>query len=345
MPGPIRMLAGGILAGALSLAGSPGLGAQSIEGRVVESWTAQPVSGAVVVVIGTTHEGVTDPSGRFAFGGVPGGRYDLLVQHTGYHTVVRTVDVPAEGLSDLVISVPVRVIPLEGIRAEVITPLERRRRAWGTAHHMYVTREDLDEYELRGALHAGDALRLHKPTAVHIVEAGITSRSGPGVCIMSTRARTRRTSSKPGGGGCAPVFLDGIRVTGAGASALLYDLPLSDIEAIEFLPPADAIIRFGHAGSAGAVLITMRRGGRRLEPVQPLSTWARQGPRRSDYLAVGATAGFAASFGAQIVGSLVSRGGDQICQGGCAADLARLLGVVAVGIGVGELVWRMGPGG
>ena len=331
------------LAGALVMASTPHLAAQRIEGRVVDSWRSEPVSGAVVVLAGTSHAVTTGRSGEFVIRDIPVGSYELLVQHPGYHTVTRTVDVPPAGVSGLLIPVPVRVIQLDSVRAVVVRPLARARRARGTAHHVYVTREELDSYELRGARHAGDALRLHSPTAVRIVEHGITrSRYGPGVCIVSTRAATRRTPSSPGGGGCAAVFIDGIRVPW-GADMILHDLPLGDIQAIEFLPPADAAVRFGHAGSAGAVLITTRRGRPQLEPAQP-TAWAPAGPRHGHYLVAGAAAGLAASFGIVAVRSLASPGADEFCRGSCVRAFGQLMGGVAVGIGLGELLWRIGLG-
>jgi hypothetical protein len=44
---------------------------------------------------------------------------------------------------------------------------------------------------------------------------------------------------------------------------LLASLSLSDIEAIEFLPPMDAMTRLGHAGQNGALLVTTRMGADR----------------------------------------------------------------------------------
>lgn len=332
-----------MLAGTLVMASTAHLAAQVIEGRVIGSWRSQPVRGAVVILAGTSHAVTTGRSGEFVIRDVPTGSYELLVQHPGYHSVTLTVNVPPAGVSGLLISVPVRAIPLDSVRAVVVHPLARARRARGTAHHVYVTREELDAYELRSARHAADALRLHSPTAVQIVEHGITrSRYGPGVCIVSTRAAARRTPSSPGGGGCAAVFIDGIRVPW-GSDMILHDLPLSDIQAIEFLPPADAAVRFGHAGSAGAVLITTRRGRPGLEPVQP-TTPPPAGPRHGHYLVAGATAGLAASLGVLAVRSLASPGADEFCRGECGRAFGRLLGGVAVGIGVGELLWRIGLG-
>lgn len=345
MPGFRRLCTGSVLVGVLLVCPSA-LSAQSIEGRVVGSWAGQPVRGAVMVLTGTAHQVITDSSGRFFVDSLAVGRYELLVQHPGYRTVVRTVDVPPDGLSDLVITLPLRVIALDPIRAEVISPLERRRRSWGTAHHVYVTRQELDAYERRGALHVGDALRLHAPTAVRIVEYGITrARYGPGVCIVSKRAATRRTPENPGGG-CAAVFIDGLRISGA--DMLLHGLPLNEIEAVEFLPPMDAIMRLGHAGSAGAVLITTRRGGpvagRPLQPVEPLTPLSPEGTGHSGYLAAGATAGFVAAFGVRY-GYGLFRPGAESCNADCGFDLLQLFGPVVAGLGIGELVWRTGPGG
>ncbi|MFO8174655.1 MAG: hypothetical protein R6T96_10265, partial [Longimicrobiales bacterium] len=61
---------------------------------------------------------------------------------------------------------------------------QRRQQSWHP-HHVLVTRDDLESYELRGALHVGDVLALHAPNAMtrlgHAGEAGavfVTTRVG-----------------------------------------------------------------------------------------------------------------------------------------------------------------------
>ncbi len=325
---------------ALSL-GNSVLGAQSISGRTIDAASSDAVPAAAVLLVGTPHHAFTDSAGFFALEGVRPGRYELLVQHPGYHTVRRTVDVGARGATGLEIPLAVRVISLAPIRAEVISPLERWRRSRGTAHHVFVTREEVEEYIDRGAQHVGDALRYHAPTAVHTLEKGLhQSRIGPTVCIVSTRAATRRSVINPPG--CAAVFVDGLKITMS--KTYIYDLPLRDIEHIEFLPPMDALTRFGHAGEDGAVLITTRRGtavtARLLGPAQPMPTLPPDVQRHREYLAAGATVGFLGAFGIGYAHGIF-RNDAMFCQSDCASDVLQMVGAVALGLGMGEVLYRL----
>ena len=325
----------------LVLAARPGpTAAQSVTGRVVSLVGDEPVPTAAVLLVGTPHHAFTDSAGSFALEGVRPGRYELIVQHPGYHTVRRTVDVGAGGAVELEIPLAVRVISLAPIRAEAVSPLERWRRSQGTAHHVFVTREELEGYIDRGARHVGDALRYHAPTAVHILEKGLhQSRIGPTVCIMSTRAATRRSVINPPG--CAAVFIDGMKI--GMSKTYIYDLPLRDIEHIEFLPPVDAITRVGHAGENGAVFITTRTGSpvtaRLLGPAQPIPA-PPDVQRHRDYLAAGATVGFLGAFGVGYAHGLF-RQGAEFCESDCEWDVLQMVGAVALGLGVGEILYRL----
>jgi len=242
---------------------------------------------------------------------------------------------------ELEIPLAVRVISLAPIRAEVVSPVERWRRSQGTAHHVFVTREEVEGYIDRGARHVGDALRYHAPTAVHILEKGLHQSSiGPTVCIMSTRAATRPSVINPPG--CAAVFVDGMKI--GMSKTYVYDLPLDDVEHIEFLPPMDALTRFGHAGEDGAVLITTRRGtavtARLLGPAQPMPRLPPDVQRHRDYLAAGATVGFLGAFGVGYAHGLF-RQGAEFCESDCEWDVLRMVGAVALGLGAGELLYRL----
>ncbi len=254
------------------LAGLPApSAAQALPGRVISVVGRDPVPTAVVVLTGTQHHVFTDSAGAFSFDDVRAGRYELLVQHPGYHTLRRWVEVPPGGRTGLVLPLALNVTVLDPIRARVVAPLERWRRARGIAHHVYVDRAVVEEYVRRGALHVGDALRLHAPAAVHIIEAGVTRpRWGPAVCIKSTRAWTRRSVSNPDGGECAAV----------------------DVR------------------------------------------------RHHSYLAAGATAGFFTAFGVGYAHGLF-REGAEFCTSDCTRDVLQMLGTVAVGLGVGELLYRL----
>lgn len=319
--------------------------AQTVSGRVVETETGDPVPSAMVALAGTSHGTFTDDEGRFRFEDVPSGSYRITVDHLGYRPLERTLFVPAEGLSDLVLPVEVRAIPMDSLRVRTMPEPKRRRQTWHS-HHVLVTREEIETAELRGAWHVGDVLRLHASNAVRVEESVAGNRWGPLVCIRSTRAIGSRTPANPSPG-CAPVFIDGIRVGNADppmGAMLLASLSLNDIESIEFLPPMDAITRLGHAGQDGALLVKTRIGADRtrgLRTADELSDTSGQPgrPGREAYLAAGATGGVLVGFGAASVEYLLHDDGG-LCRSGCQWEVVRILGSALVGLGVGELLHR-----
>lgn len=65
-------------------------------GRVVVAGTSEPVVAALVVLVGSRHEGVTDNSGVFRIRDVAPGKYRLQVQHIGYSRQTVEVEVRSD---------------------------------------------------------------------------------------------------------------------------------------------------------------------------------------------------------------------------------------------------------
>lgn len=71
----------------------------NLDGTLVEMGTRRPLAGMVVRVEPGGMESTTDPAGRYAFRGVPGGALTLRVVHPGYEALEQPVQVSAAELT------------------------------------------------------------------------------------------------------------------------------------------------------------------------------------------------------------------------------------------------------
>lgn len=106
--------------------------AQSIGGRVLDAATRTPLTGASVVVADTPRGTATDAEGAFIIGPLPPGTYLLAIQHLGYETALRTVEVVAEKTTTIEVrlnSAPLavdEVVVRAGMTAEEVLLMARQ---------------------------------------------------------------------------------------------------------------------------------------------------------------------------------------------------------------------------
>jgi hypothetical protein len=96
-----------LLAGLVFLLAVPaGIAAQGatgrIEGRVIHAGTGRPLTGAQVIVQGTTLRSVSGTDGRYGIANVSAGTRAVTISHLGYATkTVIDVQVPAGGAANV----------------------------------------------------------------------------------------------------------------------------------------------------------------------------------------------------------------------------------------------------
>jgi len=103
-------------------------GAVTLRGRVVDARTGEPIAKALVSMRDRHLEAVTDETGGFEIPGVPRGPAELYVSTVGYGLVKRTVAVPPDVATPLVISLGQEAIKRSeamSVRAGVFDPVER----------------------------------------------------------------------------------------------------------------------------------------------------------------------------------------------------------------------------
>ncbi|TDW99233.1 SusC/RagA family TonB-linked outer membrane protein [Dinghuibacter silviterrae] len=220
-------------------------------GRVIDERTKDPLPGAVIHILGTTHQVVADNNGEFNF--ITGQRVPLTyeVSFTGYKT--KNVDIKSYGHVDI--------------------QLEESNKALGDLLIVgYGTQRKSD---LTGSVATVSKNLLTQPSSSfdNLLQGAV---SGVSVTQSSGQPGSTATIRVRGGNsisfGNAPLYvIDGFIVyndndyvnsgatSGAAVNALSTINP-SDIETVEVLKDASATAIYGSRGANGVVIITTRRG-------------------------------------------------------------------------------------
>jgi hypothetical protein len=229
-----------------------------LRGRVVDSVGAA-VSEAQVLVIDVGRLAITDAAGQFRVGGLPEGRFAVVVRKLGYVPVrffrdfLRDTTIAEVQLMPMALALP----ELE-VRARGPVAVPPRLREWARRREYNVGGRFWDDSLMRQQEHR----RL--PEVLQLV---------PGVRIipfMGERyiATARSTRTKPLIDGRVPkacyldVYLDGARMSSSYRPANLDDLPLTQITAMELYTSAAQIpVELNTTGSACGVLMVWTRSG------------------------------------------------------------------------------------
>lgn len=239
-------------------------GLADLTGQLVDQFTGEPITQAVIRVEGASLQALTGADGRFTFVGVQPGSYTLDIRHLGYNVQSDPVEVPAGRDVFVSLSVAPQAVELEGIEVTTRSAVEELTRLTPFRRDI-VYGEAMAEEEVRGS-RAYEILRRGSP-GIQVTEL-FQEGAPPQVCIQTNR----RIQTLTGQGGCqmVQVIVDGTRVSPQDASDFLRNLPAADIESIEFLPPSEATIRYGTGGnvSNGVVVVYTRGRGPYASPLR-----------------------------------------------------------------------------
>jgi TonB-linked SusC/RagA family outer membrane protein len=247
-----------VLLGVVLAAAAAPLHAQepSVAGVVLDARSQEPLSGVLVVAVGSELRAVTDSRGRFRIHGETGPEVRLRASRLGYQPL-ETASRPGD--LDLRLMLHQAVLEL----AEVVvtgTVGGAERRAIGNA----VTRID--------AARVAEVAPV--PSVAALINArapGVVVQSGSGMVGAGSRIRIRGTASfflsdQP------LIYLDGIRLNnriasgpgiqtfGDGAVSRLDDLNPDDIERIEIIKGPAAATLYGTEASNGVIQVFTKRG-------------------------------------------------------------------------------------
>ena len=226
---------------------------------VTDSMSAQPLTGATVVIVGTRLGGQTGTDGRITVNNVPTGAHQVRVQRIGYAPRTLTTAVESGQTANLTVTLRTQTVQLDTVVA-VGYGTQSRRNVTGSVS--IVTTDALDKAPI------GTIDQILQGTSAGVQ---VTSSSGEPGGAMSVRIRG--TSSITGNS--EPLYvIDGFPVENdiEGSSAgnggrtrttppnPLSTLNPSDIESISILKDAASTAIYGARGANGVVIITTKQG-------------------------------------------------------------------------------------
>jgi hypothetical protein len=229
-----------------------------LRGRVVDSVGAAVLE-AQVLVTEVGRIAITDAAGQFRVGGLPEGRFAVVVRRLGYVPVQVFREFRQDTTTVEVQLMPMAVaLPELEVRARGPAAVPPRLREWARRREYNVGGRFWDDSLMRQQEHR----RL--PEVLKLV---------PGAQIISFMgeryiATTRSTGSKPLIDKRVPeacyldVYLDGARLSSSYRPANLDDLPVTQITAMELYTSAAQIpVELNTTGSACGVLVVWTRSG------------------------------------------------------------------------------------
>ncbi|HUE77773.1 MAG TPA: TonB-dependent receptor [Longimicrobiales bacterium] len=250
----VLMLCGGGLA-----AQAPG----ALEGRVTSQLTGQPIDGVEVVIEAAGLGTLTNADGRYRLAGVPAGEHRVTTHHIGYGRGSQTVTVPAGGVVTLDFVLRDQAVELDAV---VVTgqAAEISRRRLSTNADV-VSEETIDN---------SPATRLDQLLQSALPSVQVRMSSGQPGATSVTRGRGPVSVSRS----TTPViYVDGVRVDNLNTQAELSlntsgnrrqgtqtssiaDIPLENIERIEYVPGGAATTLYGSDAANGVIQIFTKKG-------------------------------------------------------------------------------------
>lgn len=225
-------------------------------GQVTDSATGAPLSGAQIVVVGTTRSTTTDDQGRYRLPGLPAGPTELRALRIGFAASSRTVTIPEGGEVTADFTLAATVVQLD----ELVTTItgDQRRRELANA----ISTIDVDSVVARAPVTNLSEVLNARATGVTVLE----SSGGVG---NGSRIRIRGSNSLSLGNSPV-VYVDGARVNSAPQSSILFtggqepsrldDINPADIESIEIVKGPSAATLYGTDAANGVIRVTTKRG-------------------------------------------------------------------------------------
>jgi len=268
-----RLLISGLAALALTLAPTGSAlwaqGTGTVQGRIVDASSLEPLSGVQVTIAGTDLGTLADENGRYQITGVPAGPQQVRVRLIGYRNESSALTVPEGGSVTADFQLSVSAVSLEEV---VVT-------ATGTQRSR----------ELGNAVSSLDAAQeIQKSPGSNFSQllqgrvTGVTIRQSSGSVGTASDIKIRGATSL-GLSNTPIVYVDGARIDNSNAIAggvggqdytRLNDINPEDIADIEVVKGPAAAALYGTEASAGVIRITTKKGR---EGETHYSLWTEQG--------------------------------------------------------------------
>ncbi len=232
----------------------------SVSGTVIDGETGDPLPGATVVISGTDIGAIADENGAFTLN-YDQTNFTITVKYLGFLT--KTIDI-TDATNDLTITLNPDIFILDGV---VITgqgiDVEKRRVSTN------ISTVDVDELDKLGTNRIDQLLQSEIPNFQINLTAGqpgattlaqtrgivsLVRNATPIIYVDGVRVDNLNTLSALG------LNLSGNRHQGVATSALA-DIPLSNIERVEFINGGAATTLYGSDAGNGVLQIFTKKGG------------------------------------------------------------------------------------
>lgn len=220
----------------------------TLEGIVVDSKSNAPIPGVNIVVQGTQSGVSTDIDGKFKIGKLKKGD-KLVVSFVGYQTQTVTF----EGQKSITISMSEEANTLQEVVVQVGYGSVKKKDATGSV--AVLGTKDFN----KGAMVTTENLLNGRV-------AGVTINTGGGAPGSGSQIRIRGGSSLNASNDPL-IVVDNFPIsntTNTGSTSFLASLNPNDIESISVLKDASATAIYGSRASNGVILITTKKGGKKL---------------------------------------------------------------------------------
>lgn len=233
----------------------------SVSGTVIDSNTGEPIEGATILVAGSSQGAISDEQGKFTLNVESQSNITLTVKYLGYLSKTVSLNESQQGLT---LSLVPDIFELEGV---VITgqglDVEKRRVSNS------ITTVNADRLQKSANTRLDQLLQSEipnfqirftggQPGATSITQTrGINSivrNSTPIIYVDGVRVDNLNTLSALG------LNLSGNRHQGLATSAIA-DIPVSNIERVEFINGGAATTLFGSDAGNGVIQIFTKKGG------------------------------------------------------------------------------------
>jgi iron complex outermembrane receptor protein len=249
------------LLGSLLLASPLAAQTGTIQGRIVDSASQQPLVSTTVRVVGTTSGALTRNDGSYSIAGIAAGPHTIRVTRIGYAAQTREVTVPAGGSVRADFSISAQAAVLSDL---VITGYgaQRREAITGSVSTVNGDQANVGVVTNPNQLLQGRVAGLQMTSDNGEPGGGIQVRIRGGTSIQASNTPLYVIDGVP--------LQDESTVASAsinGVNAALPRNPLNsinpnDIESITVLKDASATAIYGSRGANGVILVQTKRGAR-----------------------------------------------------------------------------------
>ena len=228
-----------------------------VTGTVVDSF--DPVTGASVIVKGTTNGNITDMDGNFTLEGLKNGDV-IQISYIGY----ATQEIPYTGQATINVTMKEDSEQLEEV---VVTALGIKREKKALGYSVSSVKGD-ELLEAGTPMNAMQAL-YGKTSGLQLQSTASGPSGGMNIKVRNSISLTESSSTRP------LIVVDGIPIhdentgqttnsrTGGDHGTGLNDINPEDIASIEILKGAKAAVLYGSEGANGVMLITTKTGSKR----------------------------------------------------------------------------------